>query len=77
MIIKIVNKPGTMCRGTNCSNDPKYINENGRIRKDSPCAQIMTNGSTGYHSSYYCRNCLEDVLKLVKYTLDPKFWIFK
>jgi len=70
------------CRGTDCSKNPEYISEDGRMVKGTTCAVIAIGGdaSGSFASSvfyfYYCRECLDKVYVEVKSKLDSKLWVF-
>jgi len=66
----------SLCRSTTCAKDPEFINENGRIRKDTICAIIHTRSASGGHSSYYCRGCIDKLYQDMKKILNPQLWIF-
>ncbi len=65
------------CRGIKCKKLPEYINRNGRIKKGTSCAAITMDSSGGWHTSYYCRDCIDVIHLNMKAQLNPSLWIFK
>jgi len=66
----------TKCRHLRCVNKQEYINEKGRIKKGTICAAIATDGAAGYHTSYYCRDCIDLIYIDIKKILNPALWAF-
>jgi len=64
------------CRYHTCLNKDDYINDKGRIKKGTVCAAITTDGAAGYHTSYYCRDCIEKIYTDIKKILNPALWAF-
>lgn len=64
------------CRYHGCLNKPEYISDKGRIKKDTICACISTQGPGGWHASYYCRDCIEKIYIDIKKILNPALWAF-
>ena len=76
MRIKIIKATGkAKCRHEKCSENSEYI-QNGRIKKDTICAIISTDGASGWHTSCYCRDCIDMIYEDMKKILNPKLWIF-
>jgi hypothetical protein len=64
------------CRYEGCQRKTEYISEKGRIKKDTICAWISTQGPGGWHTSYYCRDCIEKIYAELKKILNPNLWVF-
>lgn len=64
------------CRSLTCLKKPEFINENGRIKKDTTCAILWMESASGWNASFYCRDCLEKVHNDVKMQLNPALWVF-
>lgn len=77
MRIKLIKASGrAKCRNRDCKNKEEYINENGRIKKDTTCAAITMDSAAGYNTSYYCRDCIDTVYEDIRKILNPKLWVF-
>lgn len=63
------------CRHQKCEQKPEY-NELGKIKKGTTCALISTDGPRGWHTSYYCRDCIEKIYLDFKKVLNHNLWIF-
>lgn len=61
-----------ICRYDECQNNPKYINDLGRIKKDTTCVRIHINGIT----AFYCRECIDKIYEDMRKVLNSKLWIF-
>lgn len=66
----------SLCRGHNCKNLPEFIS-GGKIIKGSTCAAISLHGAAGGVTAYYCEDCIEDVITMLKKELDPNLRAFK
>lgn len=64
------------CRYHLCSNNPEFISDKGRIKKDTVCAWISTVGPGGAHTSHYCKGCIEKIYIDLKKILNPTLWAF-
>lgn len=64
------------CRYQGCCNNPEFISKSGRIKKDTVCARIMTQGPGGWHGSHYCRECIDKIYIDLKKILNPALWAF-
>jgi hypothetical protein len=64
------------CRGPNCTDNPAYISEKGRIKKDTTCVGITIRSAAGSNTSYYCRECIDKLYEDMRKILNPKLWIF-
>jgi hypothetical protein len=64
------------CRHEQCQRKTEYINEKGRIKSGTTCVWISTEGAGGWHTSYYCRDCVDKIYEEMKKILNPKLWIF-
>lgn len=77
--MKILLKKSTgrvKCRNRNCKKNDKYINEKGRIRRDTTCIGITMDSGAGSNTSYYCRECIDEIYLDMKKCLNPNLWIF-
>jgi hypothetical protein len=78
MKIRVDKAPkSAKCRGNNCKKLPEYINRKGRIRKDTSCAILSMDTSSGWATAFFCRSCIDQLYLDMKMALDPKLWIFK
>lgn len=79
MIVKLVtsNSNRRKCRYLTCQSNPDFITPAGRIKSGTTCAAITTNDATGFHTAYYCRECIDKVYKDIKAVLNSDLWIFK
>jgi hypothetical protein len=64
------------CRHAGCEKKPEFISPKGRIKKDTTCVWITADTSGGYHTSYYCRDCVGKIYEEMKKVLNPSLWIF-
>jgi hypothetical protein len=64
------------CRHENCSHNPEFITDKGRIKAGTTCVWISTQGPSGWHTSYYCRDCVSKIYEEMKKILNPNLWIF-
>jgi hypothetical protein len=64
------------CRHQGCKQKPEFISEKGRIKKDTTCVWISTQGPGGWHTSYYCRDCIDTIYQEMKKILNPNLWVF-
>lgn len=65
-----------LCRGKDCKNLPEYMHKN-RIKKDTTCVAIRMESAGGWNTSYYCRDCIDQLYLEMKKALNPSLWIFK
>lgn len=65
------------CRYEKCKRKPEYISVKGRIKKDTTCAWISAQGAGGWHTSFYCRDCIDDIYQEMKKILNPQLWVFQ
>lgn len=63
------------CRGEKCARNPNYVNKNGRIIKNTICCALIAESSAGINYSYYCRDCIDQILMECKMTLDSRLWV--
>jgi hypothetical protein len=64
------------CRHDGCEQKEEYISAAGRIKTGTTCAAIGTDGAGGYHTSYYCRDCIDKIYVEMKKILNPALWVF-
>lgn len=64
------------CRNKDCSFNPDYISDKGRIKKDTTCAAITMDSSSGMNTSFYCRECIDKIYENMKKILNPALWAF-
>lgn len=64
------------CRHEQCEAKEEYISKAGRIKTGTTCAAISTEGAGGWHTSYYCRSCIDKVYEQMKKILNPSLWVF-
>lgn len=64
------------CRYDSCLKKTEFISDKGRIKKDTICAWISTQGAGGGHTSYYCKDCIEKIYFDFKKILNPNLWVF-
>lgn len=64
------------CRNDLCEKKTEFINERGRIRHGTMCAWIQIDSASGYHTAYYCRDCISKIYGEMKKILNPDLWIF-
>ncbi len=73
---------GGTCSGPNCKGLPEYIDYVARHPFGGPTACFIKKGTivafVWVHGSYeiYCRDCIDDIFKLVKSKLDTNLWPF-
>ena len=78
MQVKLEKASGrAKCRHPQCKQLPEYINDKGRIKKDTTCAVIWADSATGWNSSYYCRDCIDTIHNDIRKILNPKLWAFQ
>lgn len=65
-----------ICRFHGCKKNPLYIAPSGRIIKDTICAAITMSSAAGYHTSFYCRECVDQLYTDIKKILNPQLWSF-
>lgn len=65
-----------MCRNKTCRKKPEYISENGRIKSQTTCVSFTMQSAAGFNTSYYCRDCVDQLYEDIKKILNPKLWIF-
>jgi hypothetical protein len=65
-----------ICRNRQCSQNPDYINEGGRIKSGTTCAVFLMDSASGWNRSFYCRECIDKIYLDLKIKLNPKLWIF-
>lgn len=65
------------CRSLKCKSNPEFISKSGRILKDTTCVYIVSDGASGSCHSYYCKDCLKELLSDLKKVLDPKLWLLQ
>lgn len=76
MEIKLETASGrTKCRHDACTQNPEYIAK-GRIKKGTTCVCIRQGSASGWHYSYYCRDCIDKIHQDVKMILNSKLWAF-
>ena len=66
----------SICRNAKCKKNPDYISPSGRIKHDSTCVVITMQSAAGYNTSYYCRDCVDELYADLKKVLNPALWIF-
>lgn len=66
----------SICRGRNCKKLAEFIAD-GKIIKGATCAAISVSGAAGGVTAYYCEDCIEDVITMLKKELDPNLRAFK
>ena len=64
------------CRNSKCKKNTKFISEAGRILKDTTCVAITMDSAAGYNTSYYCRECVDEIYDDIRKILNPKLWSF-
>jgi len=64
------------CRNRACKKNPDYIAESGRIKSGSTCIAITMDSAAGWNTSYYCRECVDEIYLKMKTLLNPALWIF-
>lgn len=64
------------CRSGKCRKLPEYIDDKGRIKAETTCAAIGTDSASGWHTSYYCRDCIDQLYDDIRKILNPKLWVF-
>lgn len=62
------------CRSESCPKNPEYISKAGRIKSGTTCVCISMQSAAGWHSTYYCRDCIEQIYIDMRKVLDPKLW---
>lgn len=78
MKIKLEKASGkALCRGKSCKLIQEYISDKGRIKKDTTCVAITMTSAAGWNTSYYCRDCIDQLYLEMKKVLNPNLWIFK
>lgn len=78
MIISLDKSSGkSLCRSRVCDGNPLYINDKGRIKKDTICVVIKMDSAAGTNTSYYCRGCIDKLYIQLKAILNPNLWIFQ
>ncbi len=65
------------CRNPTCKKNPQYINDQGRIKKDTTCVWIEVQDAGGYAQAYYCRDCINEIYERMKKILNPNLWVFQ
>lgn len=65
-----------ICRNRNCQKKTEYISENGRIKSQTTCAAITMQSAAGFNTSYYCRDCIDQLYQDIKKILNPQLWVF-
>ena len=77
MKINLIKASGrAICRSKDCKKKPEYISEKGRIKADTTCVAIMMDSAAGYHTSYYCRDCIDQLYEDIRKILNTKLWVF-
>lgn len=77
MKINIIKASGTSkCRHADCEKKREFI-KNGRIIKNTICAQIIVDCASGGAQIFYCRACLDKVYLHVKAALNSNLWVFQ
>jgi hypothetical protein len=77
MKIQLIKASGrAICRSRTCKQLPEYISEKGRIKIDTTCAAITMDSAAGYNTSYYCRDCIDQLYLDIKKILNPALWSF-
>ena len=68
---------GYKCDNVKCKHLPEYtyniIGKEYFIKLDTICASICLGG----HIDRYCRDCIDDIYKIIKLKLDTNLWAFK
>jgi hypothetical protein len=64
------------CRSRTCKKKPEYISENGRIKAGTTCVAITMDSAAGWNTSYYCRDCVDQLYEDIRKILNPKLWVF-
>lgn len=64
------------CRGPDCSMNPDYLTDKGRIKRGTTCVAITMGSAAGYNTSYYCRDCIDKIYDDIRKVLNPKLWVF-
>jgi len=65
------------CRNRTCKQNPEYINDNGRIKKDTTCAWVSIDDAGGGATAYYCRECIDVIHMKMRQILNPQLWVLK
>lgn len=77
MKIKLKKSTGrAKCRSQACLKKSEYINDKGRIKKDTTCVAITMQSSAGRNTSYYCRDCIDKLYDDIRKILNPNLWVF-
>ena len=75
MKIKLEKTSGrAKCRNLKCKHNPDYISQAGRIKTGTQCVAITMDSAAGWNTSYYCRDCVEEMYLLLKTYLNPSYW---
>jgi hypothetical protein len=78
MRIEVEKSSGrSKCRNRTCKKLPEYINSSGRIKNGSTCISIRMESAAGFNTSYYCRDCIEEIHLTLKAKLNPIYWNFE
>ena len=78
MHVKLIIASGrSICRGAECKRLPEFVLNDGRIIKGITCASITIYGASGVCTAFYCDDCIEDLMLLLKRELDPNLRAFK
>jgi hypothetical protein len=78
MKIEIEKSSGrSKCRNRSCKNLPEFISGSGRIKSGSACIAITMESASGFNTSYYCRDCIEQIYLQLKAKLNPIYWSFQ
>lgn len=77
MRIKLEKSSGrALCRNKTCKRNPEYISEAGRIKSGTTCVAITMDSAAGFNTSFYCRECVDELYQELKKVLNPALWSF-
>jgi hypothetical protein len=72
-----LDRTGVHCSNINCKRNPQsmvnILGDVWYIKVDTTVVMINLGGS---RAEYYCRDCIDDILHLIKSKLDSKLWAF-
>ncbi len=64
------------CRSSSCKKMTIYISGSDRIKVGTTCAAITMDSAAGVNTSYYCRDCIDQLYLDIKAILNPALWKF-
>jgi hypothetical protein len=64
------------CRNKDCKKKPDFISDTGRIKSQTTCVAMTMESAAGFNTSYYCRDCIEQLYSDLKKVLNPALWVF-